>query len=185
MIGVFMTIQSEYGIRRPIDDSLIEKISNGDTDAFRELYESASKSVYGFALSILKNRYDAEDVLQDTFLRVYKNASGYKAKGKPMAWMLRITKNLALTRLREKSKNEEYNLSAEAPDFSFVENTDSRLLLEKLFTILSDDEKQIVVLHVTGGLKHRETAEILELPLGTVLAKYNRAIKKLRTETEE
>ena len=105
MIGVFMIIQSEYGIRRPIDDSLIEKISHGDTDAFRDLYESASKSVYGFALSILKNRFDAEDVLQDTFLRVYANASGYKAKGKPMAWILRITRNLALTRLREKSKN--------------------------------------------------------------------------------
>ena len=56
-------------------------------------------------------------------------------------------------------------------DFSFVQNTDSRLLLEKLFSILSDDEKQIVVLHVTGGLKHREIAEILELPLGTLLLK--------------
>ena len=182
---LFMMIQSDYGIKRPIDDNLIEKISLGDTDAFRELYEAASKSVYGFALSILKNRYDAEDVLQETFLRVYTNASAYKAKGKPMAWILRITRNLSLTRLREKAKTEEYDLSAEVPDFSFVNDSDSRLLLGKLFSILSDDEKQIVVLHAVGGLKHRETAEILELPLGTVLAKYNRAIKKLRAETEE
>ena len=56
MLSIFMTIQSENSIRRPIDDGLIEKISTGDTDAFRELYETASKSVYGFALSILKKR---------------------------------------------------------------------------------------------------------------------------------
>lgn len=109
MLSILLTIQSEYGIRRPIDDSLIEKISLGDMDAFRELYEIASKSVYGFALSILKNSHDAEDVLQETFLKVYQNSSDYVSYSKPMAWILRITRNLAVTKLREKNKNAEYN----------------------------------------------------------------------------
>ena len=57
------------------------------------------------------------------------------------------------------------------------------MLLEKLFGVLSDDEKQIVILHIAAGLKHRETAQLLGLPLGTVISKYNRALKKLRAES--
>lgn len=181
---IFLTIKSEYSSRRPIDDGLIEKISTGDTDAFRELYESASKSVYGFALSILKNSQDAEDVLQETFIRVWNGAESYKSQGKPMAWVLRIARNLALTQLREKSNKKQIDNIAQFPDFSSVSSSETRLLLEKLFSILSDDEKQIVILHIAAGLKHRETAQLLGLPLGTVISKYNRALKKLKAETE-
>ena len=71
-----MTIQSENSIRRPIDDGLIEKISTGDTDAFRELYETASKSVYGFALSILKNSLQTDlNSKQYFYLRGYFSPS--------------------------------------------------------------------------------------------------------------
>lgn len=180
-----MTIQSEYSIRRPIDDSLIEKISMGDMDAFRELYETASKSVYGFALSILKNSYDAEDVLQETFVKVYKHSSFYSSQGKPMAWILRITRNLALSKLRENAKNNEYEDGQCNIDFSSVSDVEKRLLLEKIFEVLSDDEKQIVVLHCVTGLKFREIADILDYPLNTVISKYHRAIKKLRNGLEE
>ena len=180
---ILLTIKSEYSSRRPIDDSLIEKISTGDTDAFRELYESASKSIYGFALSILKNSQDAEDVLQETFIRVWDNSESYKPQGKPMAWIIRIARNLAMTQLREKGKHNQPDCVAQLPDFSSVSNSESRLLLEKLFGVLSDDEKQIVILHIAAGLKHRETAQLLGLPLGTVISKYNRALKKLRAES--
>ncbi|MBR5497118.1 MAG: RNA polymerase sigma factor [Clostridia bacterium] len=186
MLNIFVTVQSENSIRRPIDDGLIEKISTGDTDAFRELYETASKSVYGFALSILKNSCDAEDVLQETFIRVFTYASSYTAKGKPMAWILRITRNLAVAKLREKSKNAEYDDGqSEKIDFSTVTNIEKRLLLEKIFEILTDDEKQIVVLHCVSGLKYREISDILSCPLNTVISKYHRAIKKLRNGLEE
>lgn len=179
-----MAIQSEYSVKRPIDDELIEKIAQGDMEAFRELYNSASKSVYSFALSILKNSQDAEDVMQETFLKIYQKSPGYISCGKPLAWILRITRNLSLTCLRKKCAETDSN-QPEKPDFSCVENTEHRLLLEKLFSILDEEEKQIVVLHIVGGLKHRETAEIIGLPLGTVLSKYNRAIKKLKAGTED
>lgn len=186
MLSILLTIQSEYGIRRPIDDSLIEKISLGDMDAFRELYEIASKSVYGFALSILKNSHDAEDVLQETFLKVYQNSSDYVSYSKPMAWILRITRNLAVTKLREKNKNAEYNEAAgEKIDLSSLHDAEKRLLIENLFTILSDEEKQILVLHAVGGIKHREIANLMELSLNTVISKYHRAIKKLKSAMEE
>lgn len=186
MLSILLTIQSEYGIRRPIDDSLIEKISLGDMDAFRELYEITSKSVYGFALSILKNSQDAEDVLQETFLKVYSNASDYVPHGKPMAWILRIARNLSMTKLREKTKNTEYNeVAGEEIDLSSLHDAEKRLLIENLFKILSDEEKQILVLHAVGGMKHREIAKLMDIALNTVLSKYHRAIRKLKLSMEE
>lgn len=183
---LFLTIKSEYSSKRPIDDSLIEKISTGDMDSFRELYEVMSKSVYGFALSILKNKYDAEDILQETFVKVYNSSSGYVSHGKPVAWILRITRNLAISKLREYAKNNEYDdEQQEKIDFAFVTDVEKRLLLEKIFEILTDDEKQIVVLHCVSGLKYREIADILDCPLNTVISKYHRAIKKLKNGLEE
>lgn len=186
MLSILLTLQSEYGIRRPIDDSLIEKISDGDMDSFRELYEIASKSVYGFALSILKNSHDAEDVLQETFLKVYSNASDYEPHGKPMAWILRITRNLSMTKLREKTKYSEYNDTlGEEIDLSSIHDAEKRLLIETLFKILSDEEKQILVLHTVCGMKHREIANLMDIALNTVISKYHRAIRKLKSAMEE
>lgn len=186
MVSILMTVQSEFQVKRPIDDDLILKISDGDMNAFHELYENVSKSVYGFALSILKNSHDAEDVLQETFLKVYGNSSEYVPCGKPMAWILRITRNLALSKLRENSKKAEYDdARCEEIDLSSLHDAEKRLLIEKLFTVLNDDEKQILVLHAVGGMKHREIANLTELSLNTVISKYHRAIKKLKSAMEE
>lgn len=185
-MSILMMIQSEFQVKRPIDDNLILMISQGDMKAFHELYDSASKSVYGFALSILKNSHDAEDVLQETFLKVYSNASDYEPHGKPMAWILRITRNLSMTKLREKTKNAEYNDTlSEDIDLSSLHDAEKRLLIENLFKILSDEEKQILVLHAVCGMKHREIANLMDISLNTVISKYHRAIKKLKSAMEE
>ena len=70
---------------------------------------------------------------------------------------------------------------ADRPDLT----PEDRLTLESLLTVLSDQERQIVVLHALTGLKHRETAALLELPLPTVLSKYSRALNKLRAALKE
>lgn len=181
-----MTIQSEYGVRKPVNDSLILAIADGDMKAFHELYEAASKSVYSFALSITKNSQDAEDVLQETFLKVYHNADSYVPMEKPMAWILTITRNLALSALREKSGIAEYDDNHnELIDFDSVADAENKILIETIFRILKDDEKQILILHAVSGLKYREIASVLDISTNTVLSKYHRAIKKLRNAIEE
>lgn len=186
MLHILTTIQAEYSVKRPIDDQLIPLIAKGDMEAFHELYESASKSVYGFALSILKNSHDAEDVLQETFLKVYYSSAEYVPQGKPMAWIFTITRNLALTKLRENSKRTDYDdAHPESIDFSSVSSADERMLIESVFSVLTDEEKQVLVLHAVSGMKHREIASVLELPLNTVLSKYHRAVKKLRNAVGE
>ncbi|NLL72716.1 MAG: RNA polymerase sigma factor [Clostridiales bacterium] len=163
-------------------DQYIKIIANSDKDALGKLYNSTSGSVYGFALSILKNMQDAEDVLHDTYLRIYSSASGYKSKGKALAWILTITKNLCLMKLRERKKTadipeESWDLVLERlPEMT----PEDRLVLTACMNKLSDEESRIVMLYAVSGFKHREIADLLSLPLSTVLSKYRRALKKLR-----
>lgn len=178
-------IGEEYGVKRPIDDQLIHRVAQGDMEAFHTLYDSTKKSIYGFALSITKNTYDAEDVLQETFLKVYAAAGDYTGQGKPMAWMFTITRNLALSRLRERGRTAALEDAPEAVELSSVQDVEQRLLLQQLLSLLTEEEREIVVLHVAGGLRHREIGEMLGLPLSTVLSKYHRAIKRLAQTAKE
>ncbi len=185
---LFLTVlESSFPVSRPIDDELILEIGKGSTDALHNLYNSVSDNVYGFVLSITKNTHDAEDVLQETFLTVYQKANDYKPSGKPMAWIFTIAKNHALGKMRSKSKltltdgeNGETGIS-----FSQIPNTEERIVLEAAFKVLSDEEREILMLHAVSGMKHREISAILELSLNTVLSKYHRAIKKMKTELQE
>lgn len=165
-------------------EACIEKIASGDKSALAELYENTKGAVYGFALSILHNKHTAEDVLQDTFLSVYASAHTYKNLNKPLAWIFTITRNLALMKLREQKKTADI---AEDDWSLFIaeENgasSEDKLLLQAALTTLGAEESQIIILHAAAGFKHREIASLLSLPLSTVLSKYNRALKKLKTE---
>ena len=172
-------------------DACIASIAEGDKDALAALYEETHTAVYGFALSIVKNAQDAEDILQDVFVNVFLAAGSYRAHGKVMAWLLTIAKNLAFMKLRKQKK--ETLMSPEDWHTQFAEQIDTRssvtredsLLLRTLLGNLSDEERQIVTLHALAGCKHREIAVILGIPLPTVLSKYRRALRKLEKQLEE
>lgn len=168
-------------------DSLIYDISKGNRAALHTLYDSVSKKVYGFALSITKNTYDAEDVLQDTFLTISQKSHTYKPEGKPLAWIFTITRNYALMKLRERSKTDSVNdHQPESSDaFAQIEDIAQRLVLQSTLNILSDDERQILMLHAVGGLKNREIGAVLGIPLNTVLSKYHRTVKKMQVSLKE
>lgn len=169
-------------------EALIADIAAGDRAAVGALYEQTKTAVYGFALSILKNSADAEDVLQDTYVRVWSAAGGYRSMGKPMAWILTIARNLATSVLRDRSKTtdipEEDWIASPSSERPF-EAMEQRMVLNAAMYALSDEERQIVMLHAVTGLKHVEIAGLLSLPLPTVLSKYSRAKKKLQNTLKE
>lgn len=172
--------------RLEADEDLIRRIGQDDQNAFRAFYESTKNSVYGYALSILKNKQNAEDVMQETYLKIRENAPFYQPQGKPMAWVITIAKNLCFMKLREGVRAVQLPAEeSETFDFSEVSETEDRLVLEALMNRLSDGEREIVLLHAVSGLKHREIAKVLSLPLSTVLSKYSRAMKKLKTGLAE
>ena len=162
-------------------DLLLQKLAEGDMDALRDLYERVSSAVYTFALSVVQNPTTAEDVMQDAFVNIAQNANKYVSQGKPMAWIMTITKNIALMKLKRmdnrNSSLEDYMDVAKTDDFA---QSDRRLMLRKALSELKDEDRQIVILHAMTGMKHREIAEIMKIPLPTVLTKYKRSLDKMR-----
>ena len=163
-------------------DRLLAEIAAQNTAALAQLYEETRASVYSFALSILKNTHDAEDVLQDCFVQIYAAAADYKTAGKPLAWILTITRNLCLKKLREQKKTDSDAAKTLQTDFADATGVtpEDKLMLQACMQCLSDEERQIVVLHAVSGFRHREIAQLLSLHLSTVLSKYNRALNKLK-----
>lgn len=171
--------------RRELDE-LLSGVAAGDREALAQLYRRTRTAVYGLALSYVKNAHDAQDVTQDTFVRVWDSAYQYKPQGSPMGWLLAVARNLALMKLRQGARQEQLEdeewdaIPAESPAVT----PEDRQVLQQAMAALTDEERQVVMLHAVTGLKHREIAHLLEMPLATVLSKYHRALKKLRVQLE-
>ncbi|MBQ9827732.1 MAG: RNA polymerase sigma factor, partial [Lachnospiraceae bacterium] len=159
-----------------IDEDIFPAIAGGSRDAFCQLYEEAAGAVYAYALSILHNRDDADDVMQDTFMKIRSAAHLYRPMGKPLAWIFTITRNLCLMKYRSQKRisPEPAEGITEGKAFEAITDLEDRMVMETAFKVLKDDERQIIILHAVTGMKHREIAEIMGSPLSTVLSKYNR-----------
>lgn len=189
MYSLCLTSAMEYQdqANRERLEGFILDMAKGDKDALAHLYEKTKAAVYGFSLSILKNSCDAEDVLQDTYIRIYGASGGYQPSGNPMPWIFTIARNLSLMKLRDRKRIRELDDSSSRP-LAWDNPTltaEDRLVLIAAMELLSDEERQIVMLHAVTGFKHREIASLLELPLSTVLSKYRRAIAKLKRRLGE
>ena len=164
-------------------EGLLAGLAAGNRDSLAALYHRTRAAVYGLALSYLKNGHDAEDVTQDTFVRAWDKADQYRPKGKPLGWLLAIARNLALMKLRDRGKSQDLpedqweNLAIENPMLTL----EDRQLLTAAMAVLTDQERQVVILHAVTGLRHKEIAALLEIPLATALSKYHRALKKLQS----
>lgn len=176
----------QMNLSSTLSEDLILRTAAGDTAAFESLYYQSYHAVYGYILSILKNQHDAEDIMQDTFIRIRDAAHLYKPSGKPLAWIFTIAKNLSFMKLRREKlyAYSSYDDLSNDLDFSTVENNEIKILLDAAFTILSDEERQIIIIHANTGMKFREIASLLALPLSTILSKYNRGLKKLKNYLE-
>ena len=159
-------------------DRWLVAIARGDRDALAHLYQATGTAVFAYALSVVKNQSDAEDVLHDTFVSVFHNAGEYRSQGKPMAWIITIARNHSYKLLKFRQRYvtlDEYDWLKSLPV-----DPDDRLLLQQCLRALTDEERQIVVLHAVAGCRFREIGKFLGLNTSTTLSKYHRAIKKLR-----
>lgn len=189
MYFICLTSTTECSVKQ--DQNLIEeqllRIAKKDKEALSYVYNQTKTSVYGFALSILKNPYDAEDVLQETYITIYSAADKYEPQGKPLAWIFTIAKNLCFMKLREGKKMAEWSeekfekIEAYQPEVTIEDKIVLRAAMEQL----TCEEGQIIMLHAVAGFKFREISAMLTLPLATVLSKYHRSIKKLKISMEQ
>ena len=182
MLSMLMTTEYAPAEDRHELQQLLVHIAGGDRDALAELYQRTRSAVYGLVLSYLKNAHDAQDLTQDVYVQVWDCAAQYRPTGSPMGWLLTVCRNLCLMRLRREERHAA--LSEEKWDAIPAQecglDADERALLQGALASLADEERRVVLLHAVTGLKHREIAALLALPLPNVLSKYHRALKKMR-----
>ncbi|MFA5421605.1 MAG: RNA polymerase sigma factor [Bacilli bacterium] len=162
-------------------------LQNGDVHQLEIVYKLTSKGVFTFVLPIVKAYDIAEDVMQSTYVRAYENIASYTLGTNPRNWLLTIAKNLALGEVKKRNREPNYDFSDENVSTEGVYDLNPNLdtpTIDLANRVLNESEMNIVLLYAIGGYKHREIAEILNLPLGTVTSKYNAALKKIRIAYE-
>lgn len=183
MFALIMTLegQAKKAIPAAEYEAMLSGIAREDSAAFERFYRSTDRTLYTYILSLTRNHHDAQDVMMDTYLKVRANAHRYVPQGKPLAWVFTIARNLVRSRQREAARETLYGDVTEVElAFPATDTQDDTLALREAMTVLSEEERQIVLLHAVSGMKHRELSELLELPLSTVLSKYARALAKLK-----
>ena len=169
-------------------DSLIGRMQRyGDEEAFAEFYKLTAKGLYSYLMSVVGKKENAEDLMQDTYIRFRQNVQSYVRGTNPTAYLIQIGKNLALNFLKRSGYERQTDFSEWEPsdDGESVEKQADTTVTDAIAKVLNGDEAQIVKLHVVAGLKHREIAEITGKPLGTVLWTYNNSLNKLRKYLKE
>ncbi len=165
----------------------IKKLKNGEKEAFDKVYEMTYRKIYFVVLPILRDRSLTEDIVQDTYLKFLDKLYEYEARNS-FAYILTIARNLALNEYNRR-KREIKDIDLENEAFSLEEylevSAEKKDLIKIALSVLSDKEKDIFLLHNLENLAHREIAEILDIPLGTVTWSYQQAIKKMRKKLEE
>lgn len=151
-------------------------LKSGDKNAFEEIYHEINTAAYTVAYRITGDRHLAEDIIQEFFVKLYRKPPESPLE-KPRAYLLRMVHNLTIDKLEKAHMNIDdcENMLSDKTD-----DADARIDLERAFEKLSSEERQIVTLHLNGGFKFREIAEIMNIPTGTALWRYRKAINKLR-----
>ena len=187
MLIVYTMTVGEIRNKNDLAEELIKQMSQGQMDAMGELYDLIEKDVYAYALSKTAKKEDAEDITHDTFVQIWKNATRYTPMGKPLAWVFTIEMNLIRRQFNHSQRFVSFDdaIEVEEQSVDMTESVINHEFLRQLFSILDEDEREIITLHIVSGMKHREIANLLEKPLSTVLSKYNRAIKKLKCKVVE
>jgi len=160
------------------DAALVQQLLRRDVRAFEQLYDRHSRIVYGLVLRILQQGSTAEEVVQDVFLQLWRNASRYQASRGPFVpWLLTLARNRALDTLRLKSERqrrredqtEELPQIAQLPQYEQALDEKRRAeVVRSLMSSLSPPQKKAIELAYFEGLSHSEIAEALHEPLGTV-----------------
>lgn len=161
--------------------TLLTEIAKGDERSLELLYSLTSARLFSVALGITKNRHTAEDVLQETFLKVVKYAGLFKRKGNGYGWICTILKNTALTHIKKQRVDYDIDEFHNLCDLNVSpDKTDSRLEVEEALKTLEADEKKLIWLKYFCDMTVREIGKELSLPKSTIAYKINAAEKKLK-----
>ena len=168
---------------------LIQQVAKQDRDAFSQLYDRFSTLVFTLAMRMLKARSDAEDLLQEVFVQVWRQAQNYSAeRGSPEAWIINIARSRAIDKIRSIRRMEKsFVLTDDPARAESSENVESsaaesetRLMMNSVLANLPQTQRKVLELAYFDGLTQTEIAERLAEPLGTVKTRMRSGIQRLR-----
>lgn len=195
-VGTGVKAESNRKAEAALDLALVEKARTGDRRAFGKLVEKYQRRVYSLAFGILRQREDAWDVAQEAFVKAYKKLDRFEGNSAFYTWLYRITYNLSIDTLREKSRRETVDLegnrkleevlqsdgrpAGEHPD-QMAQRRELHRVLQAAMSKLSDKHRAIIVLREVEGLSYEEMAEVLGISKGTVMSRLFHARQNLQT----
>jgi RNA polymerase sigma-70 factor (ECF subfamily) len=171
------------------DEDLISLVEASDAEAFATLYDRHSRAAFSLAFRMMGDRQAAEDLVQDTFLKVWRNASSYRAeRGSVRTWVLSIVHNRGIDQLRSLASRRRTQDKVEAsaprsqPSEAFAETwrNSQRDQVREALNTLPAEQLKILELAYFSGYTHVEISELLSLPLGTVKGRMRLGLKKIR-----
>ena len=158
-------------------DTALCRIADGDTEALTDIYQKLGRQIYMLAYSILQDTYRAEDIMQETFVRLLSGAKSYQKGTNARAYILKITHNLALSALQKRNREE---LCACPVDENIPDNEAPPLSSLEALSLLRQEERTIVVLKLDCGETHKQIAKLLGISTAACEKKYRRALEKLK-----
>jgi len=173
-------------------EKLIKELLKKDDKSFTLLYDNYSKSLYGVIFNLIKNREEAEDILQEVFVKIWNNIETYnESKGRLYTWMLNIARNSTIDKLRSKGyNNSQKNLQAD--NFVYMMEDSSRTInkidaigIKEFVKKLKPKCIQIIELLFFQGFTQQEASEELQIPLGTVKTQNRNCMNDLRMMINE
>lgn len=193
----------DYGDRRVdhADGELVAQAQAGDRDAVQQLLERYERRLLSVIIGMVRNPDDAREILQETFVRAFRNLEGFKGESSFYTWIYRIAMNLAIDHQRRGGKRPlvEFDEAIGVKEDAVGEGSAnlgidpfksvrSRELGKKIFEAiesLTPDHRAVILLREIDGLSYEEISDVLECSLGTVMSRLHYARKKLQTRLQE
>ncbi|MGB9835555.1 MAG: RNA polymerase sigma factor [Candidatus Saccharicenans sp.] len=167
--------------------SLVEKIKQGDKAAFMRLVERYQQKVFVVSYSLVRNREDALDLVQETFIRLYQKIHSYRPRENFQAWLMQIARNLSIDFLRKQMVRKEESLDAldlQREMAASSQSDPSRFnpgpMVQKAVSQLPPRQRDVFILLHYEDLKYEEIAQRLRISVGTVKSLHFKAIQKLK-----
>ncbi|CCH03220.1 RNA polymerase sigma factor sigK Sigma-K factor [Fibrella aestuarina BUZ 2] len=197
------TIQPLYLERQPLpalskrsplatESVLVEKLLQRDEQAFQWLYKHYSAALYGVLLKIVREEEQAQDLLQEVFIKIWNNTATYDTqKGRLFTWMLNIARNTGIDAVRsgkamsrpssaQTLSTDDAGTFAVDREYAVAPENPDHIGLREVIQKLRPDRKQLIDLVYFGGYTHEEAADELGLPLGTVKTRIRSALQELK-----
>jgi RNA polymerase sigma-70 factor (ECF subfamily) len=176
------------------DREAVRRVQAGDTEAFEPLVEKYKRKVFRLAYQVLRDQEEALDVAQEAFVKAFRALPAFKGDSAFYTWLFRITMNVALDRKRQRAARakslgtedvppEEWERTATTTDpdpEDVATSVERRERIRKGLDSLSENHRAIIILSDIEGLQYREIAEVLGIPMGTVMSRLHHARKRLR-----